>query len=1161
MDSSENITVLISGTPEKVFVFPADSLGVGEYLIQHEVLPLLTFRLINWTVSSFYVNVTIKSTESSNGDVWEDSTEVEVKSCTMPQVDTRPPVINDCPQPVTFTVPSNSPSRIVSWTEPSAVDDSGVSMLVTQSHFPGQTFFIGTAQVEYIFSDASGNTATCSFSIVIVDETVVTPPVDTSSPIINRCPESVTYNVTSNSPFQTVFWVEPSAVDDSGVTMLISQSRFPGAVFFVGITQIEYIFSDQAGNTASCIFSVNIVEEVVVTPPVDTTPPVVTGCPDTVSYSVSSDSPVRTVSWIEPNSVDDSGVSMLVAQSHFPGYVFAVGITQVAYLFSDPSGNTATCSFFVIIDEEADVVPPVVLYCPGPIRRTLAEGSTSLSVNWIEPSATDNSGIAPTIYMTHSSGGDFTIGSTQVVYTFTDQAGNSATCRFTVEIARISGGDNTPPEILNCPSGYSIVVPPGINQIHMWWVEPTASDPSGPVIIRQTHRPLDIFRTGITTVVYTFTDSFGNMATCSFDINILGDSPDDVPPVITGCPDDIRITTLPGDNTVTVRWNEPTSRDDSGVVPSLGRSHAPGSSFSIGSTTVTYTFTDGAGNRATCLFDVIVTDGLQVDTTPPVILFCPDDITHLIPLGTQGTTASWSEPQVIDDSGMAPTVRASYQSGDFFEVGTTRVVYTFTDAFQNVNECVFTVNIIESPCMPNPCEFGGVCATGASTAQSSFTCTCPSGLTGDTCNSCDSNPCLNGGICTASNSGYTCTCANGFSGVQCQNDACDPSPCVNSGTCLRVFGTPGYQCMCIGGFTGSRCEQVVSGCSSSPCMNEGTCYTGDRGSYICQCTQGFTGSHCETAIDITPDHPCSDMPCSDTSICLFDDTRHACLPNVLFENYCPCLNDGTCMEDTEGLGIYCSCPNGYHGIICEQDISPDIEGCPQNITVDLGLGPNRRVSWQEPVGIDSQGRTIIATRTNTSGSTFPIGETIVEYVFTDDSGNTANCIFLITVADTTSPEVNNCPANLVQTLTSGSSTVQVIWTPPTSRDNSNLPVDITQSHDSGSSFAVGVTTVTYTFTDVADNEAVCEFNVTVTESQDITPDHPCSDMPCSDTSICLFDDTRHACLPNVLFANHCPCLNEGTCMEDTEGLGIYCSCPGGYYGIICEQDGGVDSTP
>ena len=51
------------------------------------------------------------------------------------------------------------------------------------------------------------------------------------------------------------------------------------------------------------------------------------------------------------------------------------------------------------------------------------------------------------------------------------------------------------------------------------------------------------------------------------------------------------------------------------------------------------------------------------------------------------------------------------------------------------------------------------------------------------------------------------------------------------------------------------------------------------------------------------------------------------------------------------------------------------------------------------------------------------------------------------------------------------------WTEPTAEDTGPLRVE--QSHRSGESFPVGVTTVEYRFYDEVNNMAVCEFNVTV----------------------------------------------------------------------------------
>ncbi len=77
-------------------------------------------------------------------------------------------------------------------------------------------------------------------------------------------------------------------------------------------------------------------------------------------------------------------------------------------------------------------------------------------------------------------------------------------------------------------------------------------------------------------------------------------------PVISDTPSDINMDTDAGSPTAVVTWTpEPTASDDSGTV-TLTSSHSSGSAFPIGTTTVTYTATDGNSNTVVTSFDVII---------------------------------------------------------------------------------------------------------------------------------------------------------------------------------------------------------------------------------------------------------------------------------------------------------------------------------------------------------------------------------------------------------------------------------------------------------------------------------------------------------------------------------------------------------------------------
>ena len=85
----------------------------------------------------------------------------------------------------------------------------------------------------------------------------------------------------------------------------------------------------------------------------------------------------------------------------------------------------------------ADTIRPEIQFCPPNRIREIPTGITSTVVYWTQPSATDNSGQTPSMQSTHTSGTNFGIGTTSVVYTFTDASSNAATCRFDVTV--ISG--------------------------------------------------------------------------------------------------------------------------------------------------------------------------------------------------------------------------------------------------------------------------------------------------------------------------------------------------------------------------------------------------------------------------------------------------------------------------------------------------------------------------------------------------------------------------------------------------------------------------------------------------------------------------------------------------------------------------------------------------
>ena len=80
--------------------------------------------------------------------------------------DNEPPITNSCPGDQNATTDNGNSTGTVSWTEPTATDNSGL-VNVTSTHHPGDSFQIGTTTVVYTAIDPSSNVANCTFSVVI----------------------------------------------------------------------------------------------------------------------------------------------------------------------------------------------------------------------------------------------------------------------------------------------------------------------------------------------------------------------------------------------------------------------------------------------------------------------------------------------------------------------------------------------------------------------------------------------------------------------------------------------------------------------------------------------------------------------------------------------------------------------------------------------------------------------------------------------------------------------------------------------------------------------------------------------------------------------------------------------------------------------------------
>ena len=268
-------------------------------------------------------------------------------------------------------------------------------------------------------------------------------------------------------------------------------------------------------------------------------------------------------------------------------------------------------------------------------------------------------------------------GMSEIEVTATDTGGLSASTGFKVTV-----GDNQKPVISGIPADITQPTDPGQNNAAVSWTPPTASDNVGVVSFTSTHSPGDTFQLGTTAVTYTATDAAGNVCEDSFTVTVI----DTEKPEINGLPGNLSVPTDAGTQGAVVSWTPPTASDNVGVV-SFTSTHQPGDTFPLGTTTVTYTATDAAGNVCEDSFTISVGDDEK-----PVISGIPGDISQDTDPGAATAVVTWTPPTASDNVGVV-SFTSSHQPGDSFPAGVTTVTYTATDAAGNVCEDSFTITI------------------------------------------------------------------------------------------------------------------------------------------------------------------------------------------------------------------------------------------------------------------------------------------------------------------------------------------------------------------------------------------------------------------------------------------------------------------------------------
>src|SRR3989338_2492216 len=171
-----------------------------------------------------------------------------------------------------------------------------------------------------------------------------------------------------------------------------------------------------------------------------------------------------------------------------------------------------------------------------------------------------------------------------------------------------------------------------------------------------------------------------------------------------------------------------------------------------------------------------------------------------------------------------------------------------------------------------------------------------------------------------------------------------------------------------------------------------------------------------------------------------------------------------------------------------QDTTPPTIACPANLTVEAASSAGAIVNYPLATATDTVSTPTIVY-SQASGTVFPLGQTSITVTASDAAGNSASCSFDVVVQDTTAPILSNVPANISHQATSGAGRV-IYYTLPAASDMVDATPSVSCNPPSGSTFAIGTTTVTCTAADDAGNAATASFLVTIT-----APDSDADGLP------------------------------------------------------------------
>lgn len=411
----------------------------------------------------------------------------------------------------------------------------------------------------------------CTVSVLVKDQT---------APVIS-CKNPTIYLDAAGSAFVGYAQVYQGGTDNCGVVTPKSISQTVFGCTHIGANQITVTADDGHGNTASCIATVTVVDNLA---------PSVTCKPATVSLNANGTGSSSTGD-VFLNGTDNCGVVNQVSVAPNSFDCSKIGTNTSTLTINDGHGNQSTCTATITV---VDNIAPSVT-CKNFSVNLNASGNASIQTGNVFQSGADNCGVVNQESVTPNAFNCSTLGQNTVTLTVNDSHGNTNTCNATVTVS-----DSLAPTIL-CKNATLFLNASGLATLTVAQVNNNSFDNCSIAGLTLSQTAFSCANLGTNLVTLQGYDQSYNRSQCTATVTVL----DQIKPTSV-CKNLTTNLNSSGSVTVTPASVNNGSFDNCSFTQMLTPNTF--SCNNVGTNLVTLVSTDAGGNSSSCTAIITVKD-------------------------------------------------------------------------------------------------------------------------------------------------------------------------------------------------------------------------------------------------------------------------------------------------------------------------------------------------------------------------------------------------------------------------------------------------------------------------------------------------------------------------------------------------------------------------